>query len=460
MKKANILFLILIIFFLSSCTTLSIKERPSWIDSVPEIPGERVFIASGVGGSEVEARSNAVLSVLSQMGEEIGYNLEDKYFRELFTTLTIVDLGARLADEYSWEIEGEWTVYVAVTALDETFNSARSPEFLEIQKSEEEIAALLSQSLDAYRNNRDREAVEKILEAAIISLSSEIKNEEYSPEVLFDRAIGYISNLRIENVKPSRDPPSGSLEFRVVRTKGLMYPVVENAIVECSYSALSLAGETEEFSHLARTNGKGRFVLNRTNPYAIHDSDIKMTMHIDEDLMFRLSLKAPQYLLDKLASAIEEGSLVFSNTFPSRQDVSSVVIALAEYNYDGSIRREDGVLKPVLENMFSLQGIELHDIVYAEGEEEDENIEPLLAQYGGFDKIYIIRMGVVSRIEIGDLVYSRTEGRLIEINPKTNERKDVSSFHCCFSGSNEKEADENTLLKQAQVICGFLLGEF
>ena len=217
MKKANILFLILIIFFLSSCTTLSIKERPSWIDSVPEIPGERVFIASGVGGSEVEARSNAVLSVLSQMGEEIGYNLEDKYFRELFTALTIVDLGARLADEYSWEIEGEWTVYVAVTALDETFNSARSPEFLEIQKSEEEIAALLSQSLDAYRNNRDMEAVEKILEAAIISLSSEIKNEEYSPEVLFDRAIGYISNLRIENVKPSRDTPSGSLEFRVVR---------------------------------------------------------------------------------------------------------------------------------------------------------------------------------------------------------------------------------------------------
>ena len=118
------------------------------------------------------------------------------------------------------------------------------------------------------------------------------------------------------------------------------------------------------------------------------------------------------------------------------------------------------MLKPVLENMFSLQGIELHDIVYAEGEEEDENIEPLLAQYGGFNKIYIIRMGVVSRIEIGDLVYSRTEGRLIEINPKTNERKDVSSFHCCFSGANEKEADENTLLKQAQVICGFLLGEF
>ena len=135
MKKAFLVFSVLFSLLLFSCTTLTYSERPSWIDAVPEIPGEKVFVASGVGNSEVEARSNAVLSVLSQMGEEIGYSLEEKYFRELFSSLVISDLGARIADEYSWEIDGEWTVYVAVTALDEAFEGAKSPEFLEIQKS-------------------------------------------------------------------------------------------------------------------------------------------------------------------------------------------------------------------------------------------------------------------------------------------------------------------------------------
>ena len=460
MKKAFLVFSILFSCLLFSCTTIVDSERPSWIDAVPEIPGEKVFVASGMGNSEVEARSNAVLSALSQMGEEIGYSLEEKYFRELFSSLVISDLGARIADEYSWEIDGEWTVFVAVTAMDETFEGARSPEFLEIQKREEEISSLLSSSLDAYKNNRDMEAVEDILQAALISLSGDVKNEEYSPEVLFEKAIKYLSNLRIENVKPSRDTSSSSLEFRVQRTKGLLYPMVENALVECSYSAISLSGEIENLSHLSRTNAKGRFVMNRTNPYALHEGNIKISVHIDDDLMFNLSLKAPKELMASLNKAIDDGSLEYSYSFPPRQDISSVVIALAEYNYDGSMRKEDGALKSVLENLFALQGISFETIVFAEGEEESDNIEALLSQYNHMEKIYVIRMGVVSRINIDDKVYSRAEGKIIEINPSISEKNDVSAFHACVSGASEKEADENTLEKLSQVICGFLLGEF
>ena len=137
-------------------------------------------------------------------------------------------------------------------------------------------------------------AVEDIFQVVFFFLFVDLKNEEYSPEALFEKAIKYVSNLRIENVKPSRDTPSGSLEFRVLRTKGLMYPVVENALVECSYSAISLNGETENLSHLARTNAKGRFIMNRTNPYALHEGIIKISVHIDDDFMFNLSLKAPE----------------------------------------------------------------------------------------------------------------------------------------------------------------------
>ena len=114
----------------------------------------------------------------------------------------------------------------------------------------------------------------------------------------------------------------------------------------------------------------------------------------------------------------------------------------------------------MLEDLFALQGISFETIVFAEGEEESDNIESLLSQYGNMEKIYVIRMGVVSRINIDDKVYSRAEGKIIEINPSISEKNDVSAFHACVSGSSEKEADENTLKKLSQVICGFLLGEF
>ena len=79
--------------------------------------------------------------------------------------------------------------------------------------------------------------------------------------------------------------------------------------MECSYSAISLSGEIENLSHLSRTNAKGRFVMNRTNPYALHEGNIKISVHIDDDLMFNLSLKAPKELMASLNKAIDDGSL-------------------------------------------------------------------------------------------------------------------------------------------------------
>ena len=455
-----ILIWILSVFLLFSCTTLTPSERPSWIDMTPEIPGEMVFISSGQGGTEMEARSNAVLAVLEKMGKEIGYSLEETYFRELFTSKVIVDLAARIADEFSYEIDGEWNVYVAVTADEDVFDSARSLEYLETQKREEQISSLISSSLDCYKDNRDMEAVENILKALLISLEGEVRTEEYSSEKLVDKAVDYLSKIRIESAKPSRNTPSDSLEFRVVRTKGLLYPVVEECIIECNYEAWTIEGESETLSYLGRSNSKGRVVVNRTNPYSFHSGTMVLKVHIDDDLMFNLSLKAPKWMMEKINNAIEEGALEYSYSFPPRRDSSTILVALAEYNLDGSMRGEEGTLKSILERVFASQELELKNIVFAEGEEESDNIESLLGQFGDMEKIYIIRMGVVSRIEIGELFYSRTEGKIIEIIPKTGERKDVSSFHYCASGKSEKEADDKALLAQAEIICGFLLGEF
>ena len=55
MKKAFLVFSVLFSLLLFSCTTLTYSERPSWIDAVPVIPGEKVIGSSGLANSEVKA---------------------------------------------------------------------------------------------------------------------------------------------------------------------------------------------------------------------------------------------------------------------------------------------------------------------------------------------------------------------------------------------------------------------
>ena len=460
MKKSLTLLLALTILVFSSCTTVSFGTRPSWIDTVPEIAGMKVFVAGGEGKTESEARSNAVGELLSQMGDAIGYDIRDKYFRELYSSRSIADLGAEIRDEYAWKVGDDWTLYLAVTAVEEVFDSARSPEYLETQKRDEKIRGYMDASLAAYKANKDMEAVEELLEAAIIAFEGNGSGSSYDPMEIIAKAIGYLEKMRIEVSKGGRDIPSSSLVFKVVRTKGMLYPAVEEALVSCTYSAANPDGGEGEFRHIARTDSKGKFVFNRTNPYALHHGEIVFSVHIDDDLMFRLGLKAEEEVLDMINEALKKSTLVYSYSFPQRLDASDVVVALAEYSIDGTLIKEEGVFPSVLESIFTAHDITLENVVYGEGEDMEEMVESLMASYSEMERIFILRMGVVSRAEAGDKWYSRTEGSMTTIFPETGERKVVDDFYYVAGGKSREEADRNSLQAQAQIISGFLLGEF
>ncbi|MGN1163377.1 MAG: hypothetical protein ACI4S4_01085 [Candidatus Ornithospirochaeta sp.] len=460
MKKVLLIILATFLVFLSSCTTVSFGTRPSWIDSKPEIAGMKVFVGGGVGKTEAEARSNAVGELLSQIGDAIGYDVRDKYFRELYSARSIQDLGAEIRDEYSWKAGDDWTVYLAVTAQEEIFDAARSPEYLETQKRDEKIRGYIDASLEAYKANKDMAAVENLLEAAIIALEGNGSGSSYDPMDIIDKAIGYLEKMRIEESKGGKNVPSSSLVFKVVRTKGILYPAVEEALVSCTYRAANPDGGEGEFRHIARTDSKGKFVFNRTNPYALHQGEIVFSVHIDDDLMFRLGLKADKAILDKISDALEKSNLVYSCSFPQRLEGENVLVAIAEYSIDGTLMGEDGVFSSVLSSIFSSHDIELGNVVYADGEDMVEMVESLLSEYPDMERIFILRMGVVSRTEAGDMWYSRTEGSMTTIYPETGETEVMEDFYYAAGGKSPEEADRNSLTAEAQIISGFLLGEF
>ena len=459
MRRWSFLFLVVLLLF-SSCTTISLESRPYWIDSTPEIPGLEVFVAKGEGSTETDAKTNAISAALSQMGEAIGYDLETMYFRELFSTQEILDLGARIADEYKWEIDGNWTYYIAVTADEEIFAAARTPESIEYRKNLDSITSLLDGSLEAYKENRDIEGVEKLLEALVLSLEGNISSEVLDPDLILEKALTYLGQIQIESAKKGRNDDEDSFVFRVVRKKGLMYPVVEEATVECSYWALTVEGEIKQFSHPAKTDSKGRFSFNRTNPYILRTGELKLSVRIDEDLMARLSRVAPSYMVEKIEEAVEKGSMVYSYSYAPLQDLESIAFAFAEYGYDGTLLKEEGHLASTLQRIFSIEGMDNVNLFFADGEDENENLESLLSLYDSFSQIYIIRMGVVGRNRIDDTIYSRAEGKIIRVDTATGEKTYTENFHYTGSGLSSQEADSMALSVLSSVISAYLLGEF
>lgn len=454
--------LILFALLLASCTTLTMEKGglPSWIEEKPVIAGFEVFVSKGEGESELEARSNALENILTEMSQSVGYDLRTLYFRDLFSTKEIPVLGVRIADEYSYQEDGIWTCHVAVTAEESIIADARSPENLEAQKRTERVKEHIERSLEEYRNNRDMKAVEELLEGMLISLEGSVTDISCSPSSLLDKAIFYLGQLSIESVEPGRDTEEGTLLFRVVRKKGLMYPPLEDGVVECTYVAVTTTGEEKEFSLLARTDSKGRFSYEMTNPYTLRSGELKISLNIDSDLMFRLSLSAPEELMDKLETALEWGSVVFDYSLPSHQDSSRVLFALAEYSYDGTLRGEDGALESVIRRVFPSSGLDDVVVAYADGDDENENIESVLPLYSSMDVIYLIRMGVVGRNAVGDRTYSRAEGTVIKVDVASGDRSYTENFHFSTSGATAQEADDATLYSLSEIICGFLLGEF
>ena len=79
-----------VLVLLASCSTISSSLNvPSWVTDPPYVAFSTVFVGEGEGSTPEEAKTNSVLSVLSQMGDEIGINYEDEYFHELYTTGSI-----------------------------------------------------------------------------------------------------------------------------------------------------------------------------------------------------------------------------------------------------------------------------------------------------------------------------------------------------------------------------------
>lgn len=459
MRKTVLLFFFIVI--LSSCTTLNYvgKNAPSWINNPPRVALSTVFVGSGEGSTEEEARAGAVMDVINRLDEEVELDSRDRYFTRLYTTKQISEFSTVISDEYSIEDDdGIWHCYILTTSNTARLTEARSREYSLMLERENRIGAKVNEALEYYRNNEDVDAVDSLLEAVEISLEGKISNPDYSSQALVSQIEKYLSAIRFEPVGNGRKT-DGLPGFKIYRNKGIMHPAVENAAVKVTYPSLDPEGNVIYLSYTARSDDNGIIKVNKTNAYSLKKGTMTATVDIDEDIMERIDRKAGTDLLSSVRALIEDMSCPIGYEEGEIYSEGETVIAMALSGYDGS-RKDISFAEGIIESMTESLSLSSVTLVEAEGEDEEEALEFLSENYSGTDVIYLIRIGIVDRINTLGVWYTKTEGKVIRIDNRSGSREEYLNMQYATANEGESPDDDKALENQIRITCGLVLGEF
>ena len=456
-KTIAILLFVLLLFSCSTLTSLT-GELPSWVTSPPVIAASTVIVGEGTGQSEEEAKTNAIMNVLYQMGEENGISYSDIYFRELYSTSMIAQFGTELSSVYSQEKDGVWYYYVLTVSNTTKLNEARSKDYLDRLDRENRIEAKVEESLSYYKANKDVYAINSLLEAVLISLEGNTSKPEYSTDYLIDRAVKYASQLTFEFLGKTKKT-NGENGFKILRNKGVLKAPVEDATVKIYYPSLTPEGTIMQSSYDAKSDDRGIVIVNSTNAYSLKKGEITIAIELDEDILSQIEAKTDNTFLSSLREQIELNKLSAEYAKKETYKDGECIFAIALFDYDGS-SIDYNIAKDIILDMCSTLSLTPPEVVELGGEDQEEALDYLKENYSDKKIIYMVRIGIVDRVSSLGLVYAYSEGTITKIDNSTGTTKEYPTMHYAISGDSEEDSSARLLEYQIRITCGYLLGEF
>ncbi len=451
MKRISILLIFLALII--SCTSLDKGSVPSWVNSEPRIFGSAVFVAQGEGPTRDAARTDAYDNVLSKMGEMLGRNLSSLYLRELLSKKAIADLSTSVEGEYIYKENDKYIGYVMTVTPNRIFNDSRSPEYLALLDRESRIKSKLDESIALYSENRDIDAIDSLLDAIIISLEGSTNNPDYSKEALRDRAIAYISKIKItaENKKKAKD----ECTIKVKRDKGLFSPAIVSGYIESRYSSVNSDGASSSEYFISKTDKKGKFTFMRTNPYVFFSSSFTFKPYLDKEKLDRIERNSDEAFLSPLYEALERVSLVYD--YKRNADLSSWAVSLSSYDLNGNLLNKDTIFTPLNDQM-KLVGIDSFYAIEGYGEESIEDFEVLSRVFADRELYFVLRSGVVDIAGSAGKSYVRIDSSLTLYDRDGNELKS-RAYSVTGIGDSFKDAESDGFARVARLSANFFLEE-
>ena len=449
----NLTILLLSLFLLFSCSTFTSTEGPEWTRVTPHPASAVAFVGSGTGSDDSSARAAAYMNILEQLGTELGYDAVSPYYRELLSTNAISSLSASIVNTYSAPVN-EGTAYYAMLEIPEDiYYSSRSEEYSAAIERTDEIGRLLDSSLESYRANQDTDTLLSILRALDLSLSGNVNNDEYSPEALLDKAIGYLENIGIRIVSGSRGT---DVSVRMNRMRGIMHPAIVNGLVEVRYTMVNGNGGHIESSVVLRTDGDGIATFFRTNPYMLWNGTLYFSAYVPQDLISSIEAKAPEGFLDPLLALLENNTVEYRYVDSGNMLPANTVISVTEYGEDG-LQLELSSAYTAFASYLSSASAGGFRVVIGEGEEEKDVVSSLMELYPDLDNYILLRVGIADSDSGAGRVYVLAEARLSFYHAGDEEPYLVRELTVTGGGNSEEEAGEEALRRAGTAGAGMFL---
>ena len=216
-----------LVLLLSSCRSVSTLLEsaytgvPSWALMKPE-EKDRIFFVSSSGAESSSQRYNEnYRQLLSQISQELGYEVTGTYYRELSTLGTISDLGLRI----SAVKENEGILYMLAEAESAVFETKRSAEYIAEKDRRERLEALSEDAMEYYKSNNDIAALDAWIRAAEVLSEGPVPG--YSAEEFLSKAAEIAKNIKFTIT--DRAPEKGECTLIVSRDRGVLSPRVTEA---------------------------------------------------------------------------------------------------------------------------------------------------------------------------------------------------------------------------------------
>ena len=171
-----------IIILAVSCATFTSTEGPDWTREPPVHPGMVVFVSSGTGADENDARIQSYRDILDEAGEELGLNLTSTYFREFLSNDSVTELSLNVTNTYTSPGDRGVIYYTMAEMPTSVFDDMQTEERAEAVERTAAIGRFLDSSLEHYKENEDTKAIDDLLTALDYALSGPVTDESITPD--------------------------------------------------------------------------------------------------------------------------------------------------------------------------------------------------------------------------------------------------------------------------------------
>jgi hypothetical protein len=452
------LVLLLMLSACSSFTNLvrsSVEGVPSWVYQPEAKANQTVFVGSGDDSIMFNARLEAYQDILAQLSLFLGGEVSQAYYRELSTTDAIAELGLKVTHEYEKTDQSGSHAYMLASAETAKLETRRTDILEEMLEREKSIGDLVSEAEEAYRANKDTQAVELYLQAAGIAASGVVSQKEYQLDALLDKAESLLSALRFSISRS--DSRSATCTVYLRRRSRLLSPKVLNAPIEASFSARNSLGRNYIDSLLFNTVEDGFIDFLPYNPGIAGSGTIIFGVYLSDSLS-ALRDVVPEERLQTLQDTLDSIKVGFVYSMESPKQKDGLLADIHEYSDEGDLLLSHAAVDAMCAE-FSIDSVSVDHMPVSAS--DGSSLEAEVRASGKTERYFMLgRVGVVDGRAVGDTFATVVSGSVQLWDLKTGTVIGDTDVIEAVAFGDRQEISDTAAFRKFGMIASYLLSSY